>query len=181
MVINVNLKKLKFLSVPGIFLISFFAHSLYKWLPNPIFSIFFPVNESIWEHMKIISSSILLFGIFEYCILNKLKINYYNYLLSLFLPIIIGIITYLIIYLPIYNIIGEKIFISISLLFIIIILTQVISYFILKKNNINYNIISLIGVIIIYIIFGYLTYFPPKNYIFLDKNEQKYGINTYAI
>lgn len=35
-------------------LAGFPLHSLYQWLPNPFFALFSPVNESIWEHGKLI-------------------------------------------------------------------------------------------------------------------------------
>ena len=59
-----NLKKLKVINIVIVFLLSFLAHNLYKWFPNTFTAIFFPVNESIFEHMKIIATSFLFYGIF---------------------------------------------------------------------------------------------------------------------
>ena len=71
--------------------------------------------------------------------------------------------------------------ISIGLLFIIIIIEQIISYFILQSKEIKYqNFIGIIGIILVYIIFGYLTYRPIENYIFYDTVKDKYGINIYV-
>ena len=65
-----NLKKVKIINVFAVFLLSFLAHNIYKWFPNTITSIFFPVNESIFEHMKIISTCFLFYGIFEFFIIK---------------------------------------------------------------------------------------------------------------
>lgn len=112
--------------------------------------------------------------------LNKKKINFNNFFLQLFIIPIIGIIIYLIILLPIYNLIGDNMFISISLLFLVIILEQFLSFKLLNFKNIKYqNIIGFIGIIIVYIVFGYLTYNPPLNYVFYDTLNNKYGINIY--
>ena len=68
--------------------------------------------------------------------------------------------------------------ISITLLFIIIIIEQIISYFItISKEIKGEKIIGTIGIIIVYIIFTALTYFPIENYIFYDVTTNSYGIN----
>ncbi len=174
-----NIKKIKIIGVFGIFIMSFIVHFLYKLIPITIISILAPVNESIWEHMKIIYTSYILYSIIDYLLLKKYNIN--NFSLQLSLVPLIGIIVYLMIYIPIYNIIGENIIFSIGLLFVIIALEQFINYHLLIYKNIRCgNIISLITIIIIYTVFGYLTYHPIKNYIFFDTKESKYGINIYA-
>ena len=175
-----SLKKIKILGFFVIFALCFLFHFLYDWLPNSLFSIFFPVNESIWEHMKLIYSSFVFYGIFDYILLKKNKINFNNFLLQLFLIPIIAIIIYLIIFIPIYKTIGENLIVSIGLLGIVIIIEQILSYFILQYKNLKYqNIIGIIGIILIYVIFGYLTYKPIENYIFYDTVKDKYGINIY--
>lgn len=39
------------------------AHFVYRLLPLPIVGIFFPVNESVWEHLKLLFFPTLLAGI----------------------------------------------------------------------------------------------------------------------
>ena len=174
-----NLKKIKIIGTLTIFTLAFIYHFLYEWFPNPIFSILFPVNESICEHMKLLYTGILSWGLIEIILLKKNKINYNNYPYQLFLTSFTSIIVYLILYLPIYNIIGEKLIISISLLFIVILLEQILSYYLLKqkKENDILDKISIILIILFYMILLNLTYDPPKNYIFYDTVENKYGIN----
>ncbi len=176
-----SLKTIKIIGFFVIFLLCFPFHFLYDWLPNSLFSIFFPVNESIWEHMKLIYTSFVFYGIFDYILLRKNKINFNNFLVQLFLIPIIAIFIYLIIFIPIYKMIGENMIISIGLLAVVILIEQILSYFILQYKEIKYqNIIGIIGIILIYIIFGYLTYKPIENYIFYDTVKDKYGINIYV-
>lgn len=177
-----NLTKDKIISSILIFALCFLFHFLYEWFPNPLFAIFFPVNESIWEHMKILFSSICFYGIIDYIILYKYKIEFNNFFFNIFTTGFLSVVIYLLIFIPIYNNFGENMIISISLMFIVIIISQIISYFILKSKHINYiNSISFCLIIISYIIFGYLTYHPIQNYIFLDVNKNIYGINNYNI
>lgn len=177
-----NLTKDKIISSILIFALCFLFHFLYEWFPNPLFAIFFPVNESIWEHMKILFSSICFYGIIDYIFLYKSKIEFNNFFFNIFLTGLLSIIIYLLIFLPIYNKFGESLIVSISLMLIVIIISQIISYFILKSKHLNYvNSISFILIITSYVIFGYLTYNPIHNYIFLDNSKNIYGINNYNI
>ena len=127
-----NLKKIKIINVIGVFALSFLFHFMYEWWPNVVTSIFFPVNESIWEHMKMIYTTIIAYIPLELIILNKLKINNNNLLLSSYIAGIINIIIELKLFVPIYKIIGENlpitlvtllisIFISIFLILLVII------------------------------------------------------------
>ena len=137
-----NLKKIKIIAVLGIFLLSFISHFAYELFPNIIFSFIFPVNESIWEHMKIIFTSTLIYGIIDYLLLKKYKIKYNNFPFQLYFTSLIGIPIYLVIYLPLYKLLGENMVISISLLLLVYIITQIVSYNILKEKEFKWiNII----------------------------------------
>ena len=171
------MKKIKIISTIIIFLLSILCHFMYVWSPNTLFSILLPVNESIWEHMKLIITPVLITSIFEYIIYNKKNIKYNNFIFSYAISIFIGIIAYLIIYIPINDIFGHNAFIAIFLLFIIFILIEIISYYIIKTNIIRYsNIIGIFLIIFMYIVFGYLTYKPIHINLFYDYANGHYGI-----
>lgn len=175
-----NLKKIKVLAVIGIFILSFLSNFAYEIFPNIIFSFIFPVNESIWEHMKILFTSTLLYGIIDYLLLKKYNIKHNNFPFQLYFTSLIGIPIYLVIYLPLYNLLGESPFISISLLLIVYIITQIVSYNILKEKELRIlNIITIPVILLSYLGFIYLTYNPPHTYIFYDITEDKYSINDY--
>ena len=129
-----SIKKTRIISILGIFIISFLAHFMYDLFPNVITSFFFPVNESIWEHMKILFTSNLIYGLFDYLIMKKFNIKYNNLLLELFITSFLNVIIYLIIYIPIYLIMGENIIISISLMIIVYSITKYIGYYILWQK-----------------------------------------------
>ena len=175
-----NLKKIKIIAVFGIFAISFASHFAYSLFPNIIFSFIFPVNESIWEHMKIIFTSTLLYGIVDYILLNKNNIKYNNFPFQLYFTAISTIPIYLVLYIPLYKLFGENPLISISLLLLVYIISQYISYHILKEKKIKVLNTLIIPIILTtYLCFIYLTYNPIHNYIFYDTKEEKYGINEY--
>lgn len=177
---KLDLKKMIIVNSILTFILCFLTHFLYTWLPNPMFSILFPVNESIWEHMKMIYTTILLYGIIEAFIMKKFKIIHNNFLISTLLKAVICIPIDLIIYLPILKIFGEHMIVTFIILFISILISNIIGYFILKLNEIKYEkTISIIAIILIYVVMGILTYKPLKYDLFYDRVEQKYGINDY--
>ncbi len=176
-----SLKKDKIIGVVIIFILCFIFHFVYELIPSKITSIFFPVNESIWEHMKLIFTSVVVYGIIDYIILNKFKIKYNNFLTALFISAFTIIPIFLIIYLPFYHKIGPKMFLNIGVMLISIIIVEIINYYILKSKACNCEIISLSLIIICYIILGYLTFHPIKNYLFFDTEKEKYGINNYNV
>lgn len=171
------MKKVKIIGVIIIFLLSIISHFGYNLLPNTITSILFPVNESIWEHMKLLATPVLIFAVIEYFCYKKRGINYHNFILSYAISIILGILIYLTLYLPINAIIGHKAFIAISLLFIVFIIIEFISYLIMNSPKIKYNkLIGIILILFIYSLFYYFTYYPKNNDLFFDSQKNIYGI-----
>ncbi len=171
------MKKIKIIGVFISFILSVLLHFIYEWFPNSIISVMAPVNESIWEHMKLIVSSTLLFSILEYFLYKKKDIPFSNFIPSYGISCIFGVFIYLLFYIPLNDIFGHKAYIAISLLFLILGFIQIISYFIMNYKQINYGKeLGILLVIIIYFMFGYFTYQPPKINLFYDYLNKGYGI-----
>ena len=171
-----NIKKLKILGIILAFIICFPLHFLYDKFPNFITSIISPVNESIWEHMKILFSSILLSGVIQKIIVKIKKLDYKNICISNVIVSLLSIPIFLIIYLPIYNIIGETLIITLFIMLFTIIISQVLSLYIIKLKNLKLENVSIILVILIYTIFATLTFYPPHKELFKDPQNNMYGI-----
>lgn len=176
------MKKVKIFGIFIIFVLSVVCHFLYNLVPNGLFSVLFPVNESIWEHMKLIVTPTLIFCFFEYYIYKRNNISFNNFLLSYGISIIAGIIIYLIIYLPIDYLLSHSALIAISLLFIVFIIIQITSYYIMNYKQIRYgNLIGIVMIIGLYLMFGYLTYNPIESDLFFDTQKKIYGISKKRI
>ena len=171
-----SLKKTRVIAVIGTIVLSFIFHFMYDLIPNFISSIFFPVNESIWEHMKLLYTSIVFYGVVDYFLLRKFNISYNNFFLNLFFISFSSILIYLAMFIPIYYTIGESMFVSIGLMVITYIIVYIISYHILRMKENNLKYIWILLIIMGYIIFGYLTYNPIRNHLFFDTNTESYGI-----
>ena len=177
-----SLKRLKVIDVFIIFALCFLTHFIYSWFPNTLFSIFFPVNESIWEHMKMLFSAIIIFSVVDFILLKVFEIEYRNFITSIFLSAVLSIILILAIYLPLYYFIGENMVLNLTVLFVSIVFSQAVSYFVLESKDYGLlNYVSLIGIIFSYIVFGILTYYPPTEDLFYDPMDEKFGINTYNV
>ena len=171
------MKKIKIVGVFISFILAIIFHFIYGWVPNSVISVIAPVNESIWEHMKLIVTPSIIFSIFEYFIYTKKYIEFNNFILSYAITSILGIIVYLLLYIPLNDIFGHKAYIAISLLFLILIFVQIVSYYIMNKSNIKHSSdVGILLILIIYFAFGYLTYHPPKINLFYDYMNKGYGI-----
>ena len=161
-----------------IFLIGFIIHNLYEWCPNIVTLILSPVNESVFEHMKMIYTSYIIWIIIKYFILKKYNIKENNFLLKELLAFLFNIALFLTIYWPIYSKFGENMLVTLTIYLISIIISQVLNYFIeFKKDSNVLNIISLLVIFLIYAFTTYLTYNPPICKFFLDPTNNSYGLN----
>lgn len=174
--IYLNLKKLKIINVVIFFALSFLWHFVYDLIPNFITAIFFPVNESIWEHMKIIFGVIIFGSLISLILMQKFKIKYNNFYVEIIIKAILGVIFYLAIFIPLYNIFGENMFIPITLMLITYIVMEFIGYKILLLDELNIKILPIILIILSYILFALLTFYPPHYSIFFDETKLIYGI-----
>jgi len=161
-----------------IFLIGFIIHNLYDWFPNILINIISPVNESIFDHIKLIFTSYIIWLIVKYFIYKNNNLEENNLILKEVITTLFSIILFLIIFLPIYNKFGENLFITLFIYFISITISQILNYFItIKKESRILDIIGVGIIIIFYIITTYLTYKPPINDFFLDPTNNSYGLN----
>lgn len=159
-----------------IFGFAFITHNLYKWFPSFITTIF-PVNESFYEHLKMIFITPVIISTILYLIFSWQKKPINNYLGGLFVSTIFNILFFYLIYLPIYSLIGENMVVTLIIYFISIVVSQFINYLIIcKRDNSIFNIVSLIMMFIIVIALLYLTYNPIKIDFFLDRKDNIYGI-----
>lgn len=144
-----------------------------QWLPIGAIA---PVNESVWEHLKLVFWPLVFFSVIEYF---TLKNEANNFLLSKLVAILIAELTILVTFYSYTAILGTEILFVDILSFIVgVILGYIASYRILKiKTAPNWSmIISLAAIIILGIIFVVFTYLPPEIPLFEDPETGMYGI-----
>ena len=171
-----TLKKWKIISIVGIFLVSALLHFIYDWFPNFFTSLFFPVNESIWEHNKIIVGSFLILAIIEKIYYKKRK----NVIFAEVISALVCMTLVMLIFTPVYLYIlkaNDNMIVTFAIFIIAITISQIVSYHLLQKEY--YPRLEELGVILFVIFFLIniiFTYYPPKFAIFYDYTNQIYGL-----
>lgn len=161
----------------AIFLSLFIFSFGYKVLPNFLTSIIFPVNESLFEHLKMIYNVEVIISLIIYIILKikKKKIN--NYFIALLLSTVFNIILFYLIYLPVYNYFGQNLILTMSIYLITLVISQYLFYLItIKNHNKFYNSLSLMIIPVIWVGLIYFTYNPLHTDFFFDPIDELYGI-----
>lgn len=175
-----NNRKLFRWSVIGAFIILMLAalwHFVYAWIPWGVSAAIFPVNESVWEHVKLFLFPALIFYVFQYFIIGK---NYKNFIFShgimlLLMPALtIGLFYFyrLVLKIP------ESLIIDIFITFIVIFLASLSAYrlTISKRNFGVLKYSTLVIVLVLTTSYAILTFYPPHAPIFMDSNTEEYGI-----
>lgn len=173
---NCNMNKKRIIIGSIIILgLSFLFHSVYEKFPSTLISYFFPVNESIWEHNKMIVLSFLVWAIIEKVFSKSGKSVIFLNLIAAILCIVLLNATFTPIYLYILKK-KENLILTIILYAISIICSFIISEKFLFEKNDKLEILSIVGYATIFIIMGILTYNPPHLPLFYDYKAEIYGI-----
>lgn len=171
------MKKRILISTIAIFLLCCLTHFVYDWIPNDFFAIFFPVNESKWEHMKMMYTSILLFEFARafYQIKHQQEISIF----AAWSSALCSIPIYLLMDFPFDYFMGHVMIVSFILLFFTLFLTQWIREKMIRKESSFLFYFTIIGIILSYIGLGYLTYHPLHTDLFFDEKTKIYGLLDY--
>ena len=165
--------------IPLLFIIGSLMHFLYNIFWESIaVGLFAPVNESVWEHSKMVLLPIILWWSLYYCFKGK-KYNisknkwFQGGLVSLLTSLTaIPLLFYF--YTEAFGV--ELLWVDISILLISIILGQLLGLHFYKYwKGINYIFVIAILVLII-LIFVVFTFYPPHIPMFYDTSTGSYGI-----
>ena len=170
--------ELEIVLIVSFFLISIIGtvlHFTHNWFKNGILlHIFSAVNESTWEHMKLLVLPTILVMIFQYILLRDRYFNLFN---SLFILYLIEILTIPLLYESLRLIFKKLHFLVTILIFYIAIILGVYIQYIMLISEISFlnEYISFVLIIVLTILFGIFTYYPPKYLIFRDPITGRYG------
>ncbi len=151
-------------------------HFLYEWSNNSILiAPFSAVNESIFEHMKLLYFPLLIFSIIQYKFIGRYFENFwYAKLIGTTLGLLI-IPTLFYTYTGAFGVMKD--WFNITIFFIAAAITYYTETKILKSRKCSLpSAISLFILILIGIVFIVLTFSPPKLPLFIDPITKLYGI-----
>lgn len=175
-------KKIKtniFISSILLFGVGFLLHFAYETLDNNfLVGLITPVNESVFEHLKLAVFPIISWWIVIYLLKKeKYSLDKNKWFWSSFISLITSVITILTIYYSSKYIIGKDLaVVNIVSLYIAILLALIIGYYVYKHFSSPSFLISVTAISILIISIFYLTFYPPKIPLFKDNQTNTYGI-----
>jgi hypothetical protein len=153
------------------------SHFVYGWSGrSPVAALFCPVNESVWEHLKLGYYALLLFSAVEYPFVAKSVANYF---FAKFAGVLALEACILGIFYSYTAILGHNLFlVDISSYIIGVAVCQFVIYRLWSARPLSRtaNILGLTGYVAIALFFGIFTFATPKAGIFEDKNDHTFGI-----
>ena len=155
-------------------------HFTYEWfLENAFIGSFSAVNESVWEHLKLVFFPMLIAAIIEYFFVKDVSKNYVEAkTIGIFTAIsfiIVAFFTYS-------GIIGTSLIVIDILIFILsIILGEYVAYRLMKRKDestVATEVLAIIILTLLFIFFIIFTYLPPEVNLFRDVTTGLYGIGN---
>ena len=142
-------------------------HFTYKWSNNNMLvGIFSPINESIWEHLKLMFFPLLITIIIGYLYKGK---DIDNYLSSKVIGTIVMLSFTIVFYYTYSGILGTNYTgVDVSIFFIAVALGQYVSYKLMKTKFHGNNITATIILLVLLLCFVIFTFFPPNIALFKD-------------
>lgn len=169
-----KIRNYQIFSVIFTFVLGTFLHFTYKLFgENPIVAFFSSINESVWEHLKLLYFPMLITIIIG-CFYFKKGVP--NFICSKTLGIIVAMAFIIIFFYTYTGVLGKNIpAIDITSFFIAALLGEFLSYVLIVNRFKCNNLIAIIILIIIFICFIIFTYFTPNIGIFKDPITGQYG------
>lgn len=144
---------------------------------NMIVAYFSAINESTWEHLKLLIVPVVLFSILEYFLYGK---NIENFIIVKTLSILLGMFIIVVVFYTYTGIIGKNYFLlDISLFILSVFLSYYFSYKMLQTKFLYRENSNYIGFFIMFLLIFFVIYFttnPPKINLFLDPITNTYGL-----
>ncbi len=172
---KIKIRNYQIFSIIFTFILGTLLHFTYELSGgNIVIASFSAVNESVWEHLKLLYFPMLLTLIIGYFYIGK---NVSNYLCSKTVGIIASMLFTVIFFYTYSGILGKNIaIIDISLFFVATVLGEYVAYRLMNSNFICNTKIAIFVLILIGICFVIFTYSAPELGIFKDPLTGQYGL-----
>ena len=148
-------------------------HFTYEWSHhNKLVGWFSAVNESTWEHIKITVLPIFLTTIMDYWSFGENP----NYWFAKFAMVLFSVVMLPAIFYLIQAILKKTIIIMDIMIFCLVVVYSVVVFNgILLTGALGLETFGQVGCIVILAVFAFSTFFPMKNFLFMDPRNKKCG------
>ena len=173
-----NVKKILKFEIFSIIFVSILGtllHFAYEWSNyNIIVSAFSSINESTWEHLKLLFYPMLITTIIGYFYLGN---EVSGFLCARVYAIITSMLFVVIFFYTYTGILGTNIsFLNIAIFFISVIIGEYVSYRLMINNSNCNNVKAIASLGLLLFFFVFFTFFPPKIGLFQAPLTNMYGI-----
>lgn len=167
--------KFEIISTIFILVLGTILHFTFDWSKdNTVVGTFCPVNESIWEHLKLLFFPTIVTIIVGYFYKGK---KFENYLSAKTFGIIISMLFTIVTYYTYSGVIGKNIDVVNIIIFILaVIIGQYVSYQKMNSKFYSNNLVAIIILVILYLYFLVFTFYPPQIALFKDPVTGTFGI-----
>ena len=151
-------------------------HFLYGWTDSTAVAPFSAVNESTWEHMKILYFPMLIFACIQWAFFRE---EYEGFWWIQLIGIAVGVIGIPVLFYTYNGAFGRSPdWLNVLFFFMAAAGAYVLEWWLLKKDfNRPYAFIAVIILCTVVIVFLLFTFMPPRLPLFQDPITEKYGIH----
>lgn len=150
-------------------------HFLYDWTELLLFAPISAVNESTWEHMKILFFPMLFFAVVQYYFFRK---EYVGFWWIKLIGALVGVVSIPVLFYTYNGSFGvTPDWLNITFFFLSAAQGYFVEYLLFSKNfSLPYPCIATISFIAVATAFVAFTFYPPKIPLFLDPLTDSYGL-----
>lgn len=156
-------------------LLGVLLHFLHDWTNNSkIVALFSSVNESTWEHIKILFVPLFVFAIIQ----SRYFKEYKSFWCVKLVGTVMGMLLIPILFYTLNGAFGKTPdWVNIGIYFVSAAAVFFTEYVLFKRESLNcrYSKLSLLGLCLIAVIYIYFTFCPPELPLFIDPVTQTYG------
>ncbi|MEG1242018.1 MAG: DUF6512 family protein [Oscillospiraceae bacterium] len=168
------------LGIPGLFLLGTLSHFAFDALgKSPIIGAFFPVNESVWEHLKLLLLPLILWWSLYYLFRGKKygihKNRWFGGALIALLSSLFAIPLLYYFYTGAFGL--ELMWVDILILLLALFVGQLLGlHYFRRGRGIDFRLVIVIFIALI-LLFALFTFYPPPLPLFKDSVSGGYGIS----
>lgn len=153
-------------------------HFVYDWSGGSIVTaVISAVNESTWEHMKLLFFPMFVFSVIQVCVIGR---NYPNFLAVRTLSILVGLILIPVLFYTYTGVLGYNLnWANIAIFILAVLVAFGLDFYLLRRNCLSAPWQQIIGLIVLWALafsFVWCTFRPVPIALWRDPVTGKFGI-----
>ena len=153
-------------------------HFVYQWSgENQVAAAFSAVNESTWEHMKLLFFPLFLFSVVQVCVMGR---NYPNFLAVRAVSILMGLVLIPVLFYTYTGVLGRSVdWVNIALFFLAALGAFLLDFRLLRRSRLSAPWQQILGLIVLWALafcFVWCTFHPVELALWRDPVTGGYGV-----